>query len=95
MAGGAQAKMSTWFSKTQSKFDFKGDQKKGRIQPENFCVCAPENCPQDKEVAWGNWTLCYAGNLLEDGQRANQTERRVVGTVTRRFIPRMNVVSTE
>ena len=28
-----------------SKFDFKGDQKKGRIQPENFCVCAPENCP--------------------------------------------------
>ena len=23
----------------------KGDQKKGGIQPENFCVCAPENGP--------------------------------------------------
>ena len=33
--------MSTWFSKP----NFKGDQKKGRIQPEHFCVCAPENCP--------------------------------------------------
>ena len=29
---------------------------------------------------------CYAGNLLEDGQLANQTERGVVGTATRRFI---------
>ena len=33
--------MSTWFSKP----NFKGDQKKGRIQPKNFCGCAPENCP--------------------------------------------------
>ena len=40
-------------------------------------------------------TDCYAGNLLEDEQLANQTERRVVGTGTRRFIPKMNVVSTE
>ena len=38
--------------------------------------------------------VCYAGNLLEEGQLANQTERRVVGTATRRFIPQMNVVST-
>ena len=37
---------------------------------------------------------CYAGNLLEDGWLANQTERRVVGTAIRRFIPQMNVVST-
>ena len=29
--------MSTWFSKP-NQFDFKGDQKKGRIQPKNFCV---------------------------------------------------------
>ena len=39
-------------------------------------------------------SLCYAGNLLEDGWLANQTERRVVGTGTRRFISKMNVVST-
>ena len=38
------------------KFDFKGDQKKGRIQPENFCVCAPENCPlQGGAESWPYW----------------------------------------
>ena len=40
----------------KSKFDFKGDQKNGRIQPENFCVCAPENCPlQDGAESWTYW----------------------------------------
>ena len=35
---------------------FKGDQKKGRIQPENFCVCAPENCPlQGRAESWTYW----------------------------------------
>ena len=45
MAGGAQAKMSTWFSKPNQSLISKVTKKKGRIQPEKFCVCAPENCP--------------------------------------------------
>ena len=41
---------------TQSKFDYKGDQKKGRIQPEKFCVCAPENGPlQGGAESWMYW----------------------------------------
>ena len=28
----------------------------GRIQPENFCVCAPENCPlQGGAESWTYW----------------------------------------
>ena len=38
------------------KIDFKGDQKKGRIEPENFCVCAPENCRlQGGAESWTYW----------------------------------------
>ena len=34
----------------------KGDQKKGRIEPANFCVCAPENCPlQGGAESWTYW----------------------------------------
>ena len=44
--------LSTWFSKP----NFKGAQKKGRIQPGNFCVCAPENCPlQGGAESWTYW----------------------------------------
>ena len=56
MAGGAQAKMSTWLSKPNQSLISKVTKKKGRIQPENFCVCAPENCPlQGGGESWTYW----------------------------------------
>ena len=47
--------LSTHSAVVQS-FTSDGDQKKGRIQPENFCVCAPENCPlQGGAESWTYW----------------------------------------
>ena len=38
--GRAQPKISTWFSKSQSKFDLKGYKKKVRIEHEHFFMFA-------------------------------------------------------
>ena len=57
MARGAQAQISTWFSKPNQNFDWKGYQKKGRIQAENFCVCALENCPKP---GWAEFWTYFA-----------------------------------
>ena len=38
--GRAQPKLSTWFSKSQSQFDFKGYKKKVRIKHEHFFMFA-------------------------------------------------------